>query len=144
MSEHQKVFLFSNRMRTATRRLGVKAYGFAKKRADSSWTTSRSLRLRRRSTTSSKSRASTGNCAIKATVHRSRNSLIRVALPGTADPSGVRKPLEDMGCSAEWLPEYSLLAVSVPEEVRLADVQSYLSEGASDGRWEYEEPILRQ
>jgi hypothetical protein len=56
----------------------------------------------------------------------------------------VNKQLVDFGCSMEYSETYKLLAVSIPEGVKLRDVQGYLQTEASAGIIGYEEPILRQ
>jgi len=78
------------------------------------------------------------------TVASGGNSLIRVAYYEGTDPAEVRKHLEEMGCSTELLSEYSLVSVSVPPNVKLAQVQSFLQKGAAEEKWDYEEPLLRQ
>jgi hypothetical protein len=78
------------------------------------------------------------------TVRSSGNSLIRVLYHEGTDPSEVRRPLAEMGCVTELCGAFPLIAVSVPMTVDLRGVQVFLSRGAEESKWEYEEPILRQ
>jgi hypothetical protein len=77
-------------------------------------------------------------------VRRSGNSLIRVVFFDRSLATSVSKALVDLGCSTEYLAAYGLLAVNVPPEVGLGDVQSYLNTEAGKGALDYEEPLLRQ
>jgi len=77
-------------------------------------------------------------------VRESDNSLIRVVYYEGTDPRFIRDELEDLGCSTEWMEQYSLVAVSIPSNVALAAVQHFLEEGAAQDKWDYEEAILRQ
>ncbi|MFT3775587.1 MAG: DUF4265 domain-containing protein [Minicystis sp.] len=79
-----------------------------------------------------------------ATIEHTGNSLIRVHPYEGTNPAEVRKALEDMGCATEWLAEYALIAVNVPPSVKLTAVQEILARGAAEGKWDYEEPLLRQ
>lgn len=49
-----------------------------------------------------------------------------------------------LGCSTEYLKAHNLLAVNIPETVKLTDVQAYLQKKINSGRVDREEPILRQ
>ncbi len=79
-----------------------------------------------------------------ATARRSGNSLIRVLCRKRDDPTEVRNGLGALGCTTEWLAAYSIVAVNVPPDVKLSDVQEFLRQGFELGRWEYEEPLLMQ
>jgi Domain of unknown function (DUF4265) len=74
----------------------------------------------------------------------SRNSLIRVIFFDPARVEKVTASLIARGCSTEYLRDYDLLAVSIPESVSLVDIQAYLRSEASAGTIDYEEPVLRQ
>jgi hypothetical protein len=80
----------------------------------------------------------------KSLVHPSRNSLIRVTFFVHASFEKVNKRLVELGCSTEYSKAHNLLAISVPETVRLSEVQKYLQGEAATGTIDYEEPILRQ
>lgn len=77
-------------------------------------------------------------------VRRSENSLLRVVFFDLSCVDNIGKDLLEMGCYTEYLHEYRIMAVSVPSEVKLVDVQVYLQLEADAGRIDYEEPILRQ
>lgn len=75
---------------------------------------------------------------------RSENSLIRVVFCDPAAFEKVNGRLVALGCTTEYLEAHHLLAVCVPSEVKLRDVQDYLRSEARAGKLDYEEPILRQ
>lgn len=85
-----------------------------------------------------------GNHWFERLVRRSQNSLIRVVLFDETCLERVSAHLVAQGCLTEYLRDHSLLAVSIPVTVKLADVQRYLQVEASTGNIDYEEPILRQ
>jgi len=75
---------------------------------------------------------------------RSGNSLIRVVFFDLTCEDELAAKLKDMGCGTERMPQFKLMAIDVPSEVALAEVQAYLSDRNSAGVIDYEEPILRQ
>ncbi|MGK4008269.1 DUF4265 domain-containing protein [Sorangium sp. So ce1036] len=75
------------------------------------------------------------------TLKRSGNSLIRV-LYYEADPSDLRRSLEQLGCETELDVSHSLIAVSVPPGDKLEKVQKVLAEKESQGELGYEEALL--
>jgi hypothetical protein len=77
-------------------------------------------------------------------VERSGNSLIRVVFFDLACEDELAAKLKEMGCGTERMPKFKLMAINVPSEVDLAEVQAYLGERNSAGLIDYEEPILRQ
>lgn len=77
-------------------------------------------------------------------VKPSGKSLLRVTFFQYVKVQEVRGFLKQMGCSTEWDNTHRLVAVSVPPDVNLEPVQSYLSEQAQLGYLDYEEPLLRQ
>lgn len=56
----------------------------------------------------------------------------------------VSERLVAMGCSTEYFHEHNLMAVSIPFNVSLRDVQTNFQAEADAGRIDFEEPILRQ
>jgi hypothetical protein len=76
--------------------------------------------------------------------HRSRNSLVRVVFFDPTCVERISKYLQNLGCSTEYEKTHNLLAVSIPEEVELTEVQAYLENETSAGKIDYEEAILRQ
>lgn len=80
----------------------------------------------------------------EATADRSDNSLIRAVLFVSERLGEVRTALRDRGCDVETLKSHDLLAVNIPRDVPLVDVQDYLSTMASQDVLDYEEAILRQ
>ena len=77
-------------------------------------------------------------------VERSGNSLIRVVFFDLTCEDVVALRLKEMGCGTERMPQFKLMAIDIPQRVRLAEVQAYLRDKASEGLIDYEEPILRQ
>jgi hypothetical protein len=77
-------------------------------------------------------------------VEQSGNSLIRIVYYDGSDPAALRKELEQLGCSTEWNSDHQLIAVNVPLEVKLSNVQEFLQEGFNQDRWDYEEAVIRQ
>lgn len=75
---------------------------------------------------------------------RSGNSLIRVVFFEKSLKEKINDKLNTMGCSTEYSKDHSLLAVNIPAEVDLSDVQAYLHSEADLGKIDFEEPILRQ
>jgi hypothetical protein len=77
-------------------------------------------------------------------VRRSKNSLVRVVFFDRTCVERISEQLVNLGCSTEYIKEHNLLAVSIPDTVKLQDVQGYLQSEAGAGVLDYEEPILRQ
>ncbi len=77
-------------------------------------------------------------------VQPSKNSLIRLVFFLPENTSEVRDALSTLGCATEWDSAHKLVAVNIPPQVPLGNVQTYLAEQASAGVLDYEEPILRQ
>ncbi len=75
---------------------------------------------------------------------RSGNSLIRVVFFEKSLKEKINDKLKALGCSTEYSKDHSLLAVNIPAEVDLSDVQAYLQSEANLGKIDFEEPILRQ
>jgi hypothetical protein len=74
----------------------------------------------------------------------SRNSLVRIIFFDLSCVDRVNARLVSQGCSTEYLREYGLLAVNIPGDTSLMDVQSCLQAEAKAGNLDYEEPVLRQ
>ncbi len=85
-----------------------------------------------------------GQLWFEATVRPSLHSLIRIVFFDLEQVDRVSKRLTDLGCEIEHFRAYKLLAVSIPANVKLSDVQSYLRSESDAGTLDYEEPILRQ
>jgi hypothetical protein len=62
---------------------------------------------------------------------------------GETDPSEIRGKLEQLGCSTELNSDHQLIAVNIPLEVPLHDVQLFLQSGLDQDLWDYEEAIIR-
>lgn len=77
-------------------------------------------------------------------IERSGNSLIRVVFFDLLCEDALAAKLKELGCGTERMPQFKLMAIDVPREVSLAQVQVYLRGKASEGLLDYEEPILRQ
>lgn len=75
--------------------------------------------------------------------HRSPHSLIRVVFfEPECEPSVIAR-LKALGCSTEGMQTFKLLAIDVPADVELSDVQDYLRTEASAGHLDFEEALLR-
>jgi len=77
-------------------------------------------------------------------VRPSRNSLIRVVFFDRTCVEKIGERLVSLGCSIEYSKDINLMAINIPINVALIDVQSYLKAEASKGSIDFEEPILRQ
>jgi Domain of unknown function (DUF4265) len=77
-------------------------------------------------------------------LHRSGNSLVRVVFFDQSCIERVSEHLASLGCSTEYLKGHNLLAVSIPNTVKLTSVQAALRTEARAGTIDYEESILRQ
>lgn len=77
-------------------------------------------------------------------VRPSAHSLIRIVWLDPAQCDRCTARLVELGCSTEGMPSFKLLAVSIPPEVKLSEVQGYLGSERDAGVLDYEEPILRQ
>lgn len=85
-----------------------------------------------------------GNLWFDGILSRSQNSLVRVVFFDHNCVESVGRRLVAMGCSTEYLREHNLMAVNIPRDITLTDVQAYLQSEAGAGKLDYEEPILRQ
>lgn len=77
-------------------------------------------------------------------VQPSENSLIRLVFFLPERIAEVCETLSALGCSTECFPDRRLVAVNVPRQASLPGVQAYVTQQASAGVLDYEEPILRQ
>jgi hypothetical protein len=75
---------------------------------------------------------------------RSSNSLVRVVFFNRECKPRIAQELAYTGCQVEYFEKYNLLAINIPGDVKLSDVQAYLGREAEAGNIDYEEPILRQ
>ncbi|MBS0555483.1 MAG: DUF4265 domain-containing protein [Proteobacteria bacterium] len=73
----------------------------------------------------------------------SGHSLLRAVFFDEASVGEVIASLVAAGCDTERMNVFKLLAIDVPEDVSLADVQRILQQESAAGRLDYEEPILR-
>lgn len=85
-----------------------------------------------------------GNLWFEKTVQGSTNSLLRVIVFDPGKIEEIRQHLKSLGCYAEVLPNFKMVAVDIPIDVKLSTVQDYLQKESEAGRIDYEEPILRQ
>jgi Domain of unknown function (DUF4265) len=76
-------------------------------------------------------------------VKRSGHSLLRVVFFDLSIGDAVASTLRQLGCSFEWFRERNLLAVDVPPQASLDEVQRYLASTAERGVIDYEEALLR-
>lgn len=53
-----------------------------------------------------------------------------------------RDTLKAMGCSSEVSDQPRLLAVDIPPDISYEKIRSYLDDGESHGKWDYEESCL--
>ena len=73
----------------------------------------------------------------------SENSLVRIIFFEGTDPVRLISEIEKLGCYAEWVGIYSLIAVSVAGEEQYNSLVNYLKPKAACEELEYEEPILK-
>lgn len=86
---------------------------------------------------------STGALWFDGVEYRSRRSLIRVVFfEPDCKPSVVAR-LKEMGCGTEGMDAFKLLAVDVPADMDLSNIQDFLRSEAAAGHLDYEEAILR-
>jgi hypothetical protein len=76
--------------------------------------------------------------------NHSSNSLVRIVFHDRECEPRIEQELAKLGCEVEYFEQYNLLAVSIPGDIKLSDVQAYLASEADAGTIGYEEPILRQ
>ena len=91
-----------------------------------------------------RARKEDGNLWFKSVVARSENSLVRIVFFERGAVGAISRQLESLGCSVEYIATHNLLAVSIPGNVLLADIQAYLQHEAKADKIDYEEAILRQ
>ena len=84
-----------------------------------------------------------GNLWFQELDQRSTHSLIRVVFFDHDCEDNVIEKLRALGCSTERMQQFNLVAVDVPGNVALEQVQEFLHEQSSDGRIDYEEALLR-
>jgi hypothetical protein len=75
---------------------------------------------------------------------RSSNSLLRVIFFDRDCKPRIARELASAGCEVEFFDAYNLLAISIPANVNLSEIQAYLKRQVAAGFIDYEEPILRQ
>lgn len=85
-----------------------------------------------------------GKLWFESSLTRSKNSLIRVVFLDQDSVEFVKGSLLAMGCSAEYLRNYNLMAINIPISTSLVEVQNYLRAEAYAGRIDFEESILSQ
>jgi hypothetical protein len=90
-----------------------------------------------------KTRSEDGVPWFEAVVQRSSNSLVRAVFFDEEQAERVSQHLLSLGCAVEYSKAFKLLAVNVPGDVKVMDVQLYLGSEAASGTLDYEEPILR-
>lgn len=91
-----------------------------------------------------KAREEDGQLWFDGLVSRSTNSLVRIVFYDRKCEPRIAKELTVLGCQGEYFQKYNILAVSIPDNVKLSDIQAYLDREAGAGNIGYEEPILRQ
>ena len=77
-------------------------------------------------------------------IRTSGHSLIRVIVRELASLETLAKWVREMGCYTEGFANFKLLAIDVPLDVKLCEVQRFLREENERGTLDYEEAILRQ
>lgn len=78
----------------------------------------------------------------KQVIRRSGHSTLRIIFLALDAKEAACAHLESQGCSWESSHVPSLIAVDVPPSVRYEPIKTWLEEGATAGRWEYEEGHL--
>jgi hypothetical protein len=85
-----------------------------------------------------------GTLWFSAIKYRSKHSLIRVVFFEATQKEKIISSLKELGCDVEYMPDFKLAAVDIPEHVELRKVQQLLHQESLAGVLDYEEPILRQ
>lgn len=91
-----------------------------------------------------KAREEDGQLWFDGLITHSSNSLVRVVFHDRECEPRVKQELAKLGCELEYFEQYNILAVSIPGDIHLSDVQAYLAHESDAGNIGYEEPILRQ
>jgi hypothetical protein len=77
------------------------------------------------------------------TSRESKNSLLRIALFDPSSSVRIVEYLSLVGCVTEYSAAHSILAVSVPSNAKLHEIQAFLQAEAAAGVLDFEEPLLR-
>jgi len=85
-----------------------------------------------------------GNRWFTSVITPSLNSLVRAVFFDPSHRARVENALQALGCSTEYLSQYTLLAINIPATTDLDGVRSRLEREARSDILDYEEPILRQ
>jgi hypothetical protein len=79
----------------------------------------------------------------KNVVRPSGNSVFRIYVSDPADSESARQSFRELGCESEQSHIPKLFAVEIPSNVPFDPVARLLTAGEENGRWEYEEGVLR-
>lgn len=85
-----------------------------------------------------------GRLWFQSRVSSSTNSLVRIIFFDENGASQISKHLREMGCATEFIPDYKMMAVDVPESTSYLDVIRFIEQKSEQGILDYEEPIIRQ
>ncbi|MFM2591266.1 DUF4265 domain-containing protein [Vibrio sp. TBV020] len=83
-----------------------------------------------------------GYLCMKELLESSGHSTVRLWFSSEQEVQPVREVLKSMGCSSEVSDQPRLVAVDIPPTVSYENIRSYLDEGESSGKWDYEEACL--
>lgn len=83
-----------------------------------------------------------GSYVVDGLLSPSGHSTIRIWFLNTKDIQSTRAFLEATGCGSEVSDQPQLVAVDVPPNVSYAEIQAFLEDGLSKGKWDYEEACL--
>lgn len=83
-----------------------------------------------------------GCLCMKELLETSGHSTVRLWFASEQEVQPVREALKSMGCSSEVSDQPRLVAVDIPPTIAYEDIRSYLDEGESNGKWDYEEACL--
>lgn len=76
-------------------------------------------------------------------VRISSNSLVRVLCFKETNQAEIRASLSSIGCDTEWLGQFRIISVNIPEAVKIDVVRETLDRFEEQGLLEYEEAIVR-
>jgi len=79
---------------------------------------------------------------MKELLESSGHSTVRIWFSDQREVQAVRETLKSMGCSSEISDQPQLVAVDIPSEISYDEIRTYLDEGESNGKWDYEEACL--
>jgi len=76
-------------------------------------------------------------------VRPSKNSVFRLYVTNQSDVQSARDSFRELGCESEQSNIPKLFAVEIPGNAAIEPIAALMDRGAEEGRWEYEQGVLR-